>query len=163
MIPFIKREIMRAPSPKRFDEVIRKSEWMEKKSSRYEFFCPQCRSKRAIPLAPNPYEWRKFFRIALSVAFLNVITWHWFGVKGLFLVFPVWAVFELVYRLRLRAYGACPNCGFDPYLYLVDVKKARAEMNRFWTAKLTERAPSTADGPAPDAEKQKDQKLGASP
>ncbi len=55
-------------------------------------------------------------------------TWHWFDWKGIVSFVPFWAVFEVFYRTRMRAALVCDQCGFDPVLYLVDVKKAREQV-----------------------------------
>lgn len=72
------------------------------------------------------------------VVFAVVLTgalWSWMGVKGVFLFFPVWAVFEFVYRARARQSLVCPYCGFDPYLYKYDVKLAREKVKKFFADK----------------------------
>ena len=45
---------------------------------------------------------------------------------------------------------ACPHCGFDPYLYLADVKLARQEIEEHWKRKFAEHGipfPSPKHGP----------------
>lgn len=54
------------------------------------------------------------------------------------LFLPFWILFEVAYRLKVRADAICSYCGFDPYLYLVDVPKARAQVEAFWASKLGE-------------------------
>jgi hypothetical protein len=57
------------------------------------------------------------------------------GLKGVFLIFPVWALFEFVYRARARQSLICPHCGFDPYLYKHDIKLARKKVELFFAEK----------------------------
>ena len=61
--------------------------------------------------------------------------WRWCGPRGVFLIFPVWAVFEFFYRARARQSIICRNCGFDPYLYKFDVQLARQRVEIFWAEK----------------------------
>lgn len=51
---------------------------------------------------------------------------------------PLWVVYETWFRVSRRAALKCPYCGFDPVLYLVDIKRARAEIESFWEKKLKE-------------------------
>ena len=47
--------------------------------------------------------------------------------------------FEGYYRSRVRIALSCPHCGFDPYLYLTDVKRARQEIEAYWRKKFAEK------------------------
>jgi hypothetical protein len=58
-----------------------------------------------------------------------MLSWNWLGFVGLFSIVPFWIVFELVYRIRLRTGFECKVCGFDPYLYLHDIQKAKAQVD----------------------------------
>lgn len=60
---------------------------------------------------------------------LMLAAWPLFGAKGVVIFVPLWAGFETFYRLRARAKMRCDSCAFDPYLYLVDAKKARGEID----------------------------------
>ncbi|MCC7440338.1 MAG: hypothetical protein IT285_01815 [Bdellovibrionales bacterium] len=80
-----------------------------------------------------------FFRVGLTTAALMLASWPWFGWKGVVWYLPVWMAFESVYRLRLRAIMSCSQCGFDPYLYLTGVKRARAAIDAHWRQKFQER------------------------
>ena len=53
--------------------------------------------------------------------------------------FPLWILFETIYRARMRAALKCNSCGFDPSLYLVDVQKAKAGVERYWELKFAEK------------------------
>jgi hypothetical protein len=63
---------------------------------------------------------------------MGMISWPWFGLKGVIWFVPLWTIFEVVYRMRVRAALRCRNCGFDPYLFLVDVQKAKTEVDAHW-------------------------------
>jgi hypothetical protein len=66
-------------------------------------------------------------------------TWRWFEWKGIVSFLPFWLVFEVFYRARVRAALSCDQCGFDPILYLVDVKRARREIEEHWKKKFAEK------------------------
>lgn len=66
-------------------------------------------------------------------------TWNWFEWKGVVSFLPFWTFFEMVYRSRVRAALACTQCGFDPYLYLIDVPRAREVVENHWRKKFAEK------------------------
>lgn len=115
-----------------------KSIWRKPHSRIWSFYCPQCRAPRRAPTHPNPANPLNIGRIALCSAFFTLCTWSWFGWKGFVSFVPFWATFEIIYRSRMRGMLACPHCGFDPYLYLVDVKLARKEIEEHWKRKFAE-------------------------
>jgi hypothetical protein len=138
------------------DIFTKKSLWQAPKHSSFAFFCPQCKTERRISYHPRPTTARHIARVALTTAFVALLTWKWVAFKGVFFFFPLWAAFELFYRTRVRAELSCRSCGFDPYLYLTDVKKARAEIETFWRKKFTEKGityPGDAESPASVEEK----------
>lgn len=66
-------------------------------------------------------------------------SWQWLGWKGIISFIPFWMVFEVLFRSRARVVLNCPHCGFDPYLYLVDAKRAREEIEAHWRRKFAEK------------------------
>lgn len=78
-------------------------------------------------------------QIALTAAFMTLLAWHWLNWKGIFFFFPLWAGYEWIYRWRMRGMLACSVCGFDPYLFLIDEKWARREIEAHWKKKFAER------------------------
>jgi hypothetical protein len=104
----------------------------------YQFYCPHCKKERRLAYDPNPGTMRKIGQIALTTAFLTVVLWPWFDIKGIVLVLPIWTVYELYFRVSARADLACPYCGFDPFLFLTDVQKAKKEIENYWRKKLAE-------------------------
>lgn len=124
-----------------------KSVWKEHPHQVWGFYCPLCRAERRLPFRPSPGP-RHYAQIGLTTVFLAVLTWPLFGWKGLVLFLPLWTVFEMVYRARARAHLHCSQCGFDPYLYLVDVKRARKEVELHWRKKFAEHGvPYPGDAP----------------
>lgn len=106
----------------------KKTKWRGRVPKVWEFLCPVCKTQRKLPINPNPVRWKHIFQILLSTAFITLCTWPWFELKGIVVFFPLWGLFEFCYRIKVRTMMPCKKCGFDPYLYLTDVKKARGEI-----------------------------------
>jgi len=104
----------------------------------WEFFCPVCKNQRRSFYWPSP-RLRHYLQLAVFGAFLTACLWPWAGLKGAVLTFPVWAVFEFIYRARARQSLICPHCGFDPYIYKYDVKLARKKVEEHFAAKKAAR------------------------
>jgi hypothetical protein len=134
-----------------------RSLWRERHGKVWTFYCPQCRAARRADTHPDPARFENFARVGLSALVFMICTWNWFAWKGVFSFFPIWAVFEIVHRSRVRGMLACPHCGFDPYLYLVDVKLARSEIEAHWKRKFAEHGipfPAPKHGGAPEVAKE---------
>jgi hypothetical protein len=87
--------------------------------------------------------------MGLTAAFFTLVTWQWFTWKGVVSFVPLWVIFEAVYRARVRVAMRCPHCGFDPYLYLVDVNRARTEIESHWRKKFAEKGIPYPEKPQP--------------
>ena len=97
----------------------------------WEFYCPVCKNQRRSFYWPSPR--RKHYLSFAVYGFVQTLAlWGWAGSKGLFLILPVWAAFEFIYRARARQSLICPHCGFDPYVYKHDVKLARRKVEQFF-------------------------------
>lgn len=107
----------------------------EKKDRRYRFYCAQCRSERHLDFSPHPHTLKRYFQVGLTAGVFAWATSPFFGWKGIVSFLPFWVIFEIYFRIRVRAVMACPNCGFDPYLYMTDLEQTRAAMERHWRAK----------------------------
>jgi hypothetical protein len=99
------------------------------KPRRYDYFCLLCRVRSVAPVHPQLNQPLNFFRVLLTSVVFTMLSWNWLGFVGLFSIVPFWIVFELVYRIRLRTGFECKVCGFDPYLYLHDIQKAKAQVD----------------------------------
>jgi predicted RNA-binding Zn-ribbon protein involved in translation (DUF1610 family) len=110
----------------------------EKASNAWSFYCPHCTTARKIPCQPRPTA-QHFAQIALTAVFFTVLTWSWFSWKGLVSFIPLWTVFEAIYRGRVRVAMQCPHCGFDPFLYAVDIQRARQEIETHWRKKFADK------------------------
>jgi hypothetical protein len=102
--------------------------WQDRNGDRWKFYCPHCRAPRAIPYRPQPGGWRHYSQVGLTTAVFTLAAWPWFGIKGIVAFVPLWMAFEFFYRTRVRAALECDRCGFDPFLYLTDVKRARQQV-----------------------------------
>ena len=115
-----------------------------------------------MSIQPKP-GWKHFVQIMITAMFFTLVTWKFFEWKGIVSFVPFWIVFETVYRLKVRVEMSCPYCGFDPYLYLTDVKKARAEIENFWRLKFKERGIPFPGDPEPAVEDTVQKKIDESP
>lgn len=119
--------------------IPKKSIWRPAQKGVWQFFCPQCRTPRRLPYAPRPDHLIRVFQVSLSAALFTLFTWQWFKWRGVVSFVPIWTAYELFYRLYIRSKVACDQCGFDPYLYLTDVPKAKREIQKFWRNKFKEK------------------------
>ncbi|OFZ83113.1 MAG: hypothetical protein A3K03_10110 [Bdellovibrionales bacterium RIFOXYD1_FULL_44_7] len=117
----------------------KKAFWKERHPNVWAFFCPFCRAERRLPYNPRPGRLKHYIQVGLTAIVFTCVTWKWFQFKGLVSFLPFWAIFEIFYRTRVRVALSCPHCGFDPYLYLSDVKKAREEIENYWRKKFVEK------------------------
>jgi hypothetical protein len=115
-----------------------KSLWKNRYRYQFNFYCPLCRIPRRIGRRPKPVL-SHFLQVGLTAAFFTLLTWEWFAFKGLVSFLPLWIIFETIYRSQMRAALKCKTCGFDPNLYLVDVRKAKADVEKYWEMKLVEK------------------------
>lgn len=119
-------------------ETLKKSSWQSAGSRHYKFFCPMCKVERKLPFKPQPGA-RHYAQVAITAVMFTLVTWPLFEWKGIVSFVPFWVIFESFYRIRVRAKVRCNDCGFDPFLHLVDVKKARAEVEEHWRKKFEEK------------------------
>lgn len=120
------------------EQALKKSLWRNSSNQAWSFFCPLCRANRKVACHPRPKPIH-YAQVALSSVVFMLATWSWFDWKGIVSFVPLWAAFEVVYRSRVRVALNCPHCGFDPYLYLVDIKRAREEIEAHWRKKFAEK------------------------
>ncbi len=113
-------------------------------TSLYAYFCPLCKHPRATRIRPEIGTLRHYAQVALVTAVVTCALFPWLEWKGAVSFLPLWVIFELFYRSRLRESLKCTQCGFDPVLYIKDVGLARKEVEAFWS----ERLKSTPEAPA---------------
>lgn len=105
------------------------------KAGKMHFFCPLCHHHQSTNTIKrvSAKNLAQLMLLTLTTAF---VSWPIFGFKGLSLFFVYWGVFEFVYRLRKRQALVCESCGFDPFLYKQDVKKARTALKQHWEKRI---------------------------
>lgn len=114
--------------------------WKKIEQSGFKFYCVGCNRERRIHVPAKIGSARFYAQIAVTTAFFTVLTYPWLGFKGFaFFVIPVGIVFESLYRIKMRAAMVCPDCDFDPVLYLVDRKKAAHQVEQVWRKKFEQR------------------------
>lgn len=116
----------------------------------FSFFCPFCAVERRLKSRPDVNRPKYVFQVGLTSAVVTLIGWSWLGWKGLVSFIPLWIGFEIIYRLNTRTQLVCPDCGFDPFLYLADLKKARSQIEM--TLKQRYTAPAQKSSEAAPAE-----------
>ncbi len=116
-----------------------KTFWQDRYSNLWCFLCPLCKGPRRVPFRPRPGGFKQVSQVVLTALFFTVVTWSFFGWKGIISIVPFWTIFESVYRWRTRVALACPQCGFDPYLFLLDVKVAGKEVDAHWRKKFADK------------------------
>jgi hypothetical protein len=131
---------------------LEKTLWKGRSGEFWSFYCPMCRTPRRLPYRAKPGTARHFAQVASTAAFLTLLTWPWFGIKGIVSFVPLWIAFESIYRARTRAAVACSACGFDPFLYMNDIKRARTAVEGHWRRKYAEKGiPYPGDSAAESA------------
>jgi hypothetical protein len=95
----------------------------------------------------------------ISTAFFMLLAWPWLSWKGVVAFVPFWAIFEAIYRMKMRDALVCDECGFDPVLFLVNNKKAVKAVETHWRKRFEQMglpypekkptSPSVAPQPAP--------------
>lgn len=68
-----------------------------------------------------------------------MLSWPYFSWKGVVSFIPFWTLFEMIYRIRVRTLLSCETCGFDPYLFRINLKKAGGEVEQHWRKKFAAR------------------------
>lgn len=104
------------------------------KQNVHTFFCPLCSTERAYKTKPS-LNLLNHSQIALLTLVSTAVSYEWIGLRGLFLYFAYWAIFEMSVRVIFRKDVPCPHCGFDASWYKRDVKVARRLVKEFWDQK----------------------------
>lgn len=117
-----------------------KSIWKKIEQSGYRFYCVGCNRQRRIQPPAKLDSPLFYLQIVITTAALTVTTYPWLGLKGFaFFLIPVGLIFEVFNRMKMRAALVCPDCEFDPILYLVDRKKAAHQVEQVWRKKFQEK------------------------
>lgn len=117
-----------------------KAIWKDIEKSGYKFYCVGCNRQRRIQPPAKLDSVQFYIQILLTTAALTTVTYSWLGLKGFgFFVIPIALIFEAISRIKMRAALVCPDCEFDPILYLVDRKKAAHQVEQVWRKKFQDK------------------------
>ena len=131
--------------------------WRNRYQDIWSFMCPLCKEARRVPFRPRPGI-RQYFQVFLTSVVFTLVFWSFFGWKGIVSFVPLWAIYEISYRWRMRGALYCSKCGFDPYLFMIDEELAKKEVDTYWRKKLAEKGI-----PYPEKNKGSHQPSSASP
>jgi len=98
------------------------------------FFCPLCRTERAMTISPR-LTFKNYVQIFLTSIVFGAALYPFMSIKCFFVFFITWAAFELSVRTDFKKQVPCPHCGFDATWYKKDVKVARKLVKDFWEQK----------------------------
>ena len=113
--------------------------WKKIAAAGFRFYCVGCNRERRLSPPPKPGSTKFMVQILITTAFFTLLTYPWLNFKGLgFFIIPVGLVFEAFYRMKMRGALVCPDCSFDPILYLVDRDKAVRQVEAAWRKKFEE-------------------------
>ncbi len=114
--------------------------WKKIEESGFKFYCVGCNRERRIHPPAKIGSFLFYIQILITTAALTLAAFPWLGFKGIvFFIIPVGIAFEGFYRMKMRAAIVCPDCDFDPILYLVDRKKAAHQVEQVWRKKFEQR------------------------
>lgn len=105
------------------------------RDGRIHFYCPLCHNHQTTNVIER-VQWKHHAQLALFTVVFTILAWPIFETKGIFFYLIFWAGFEFIHRLKKRHSLVCNTCGFDPFLYKQDVKKAREAVRKFWEEKI---------------------------
>ncbi len=109
------------------------------KKAKTRFYCPLCRTERALTISPR-IKRSHWLQIALTSVVITIFTFSYLKFVSFASFFLVWGVFELVIRALFKRQLPCPHCGFDASWYKRDVKVARRKVSEFWEGKTNSKA-----------------------
>lgn len=123
----------------KLEKMLTKSIWRPRGGPIWTFVCPLCRVTRRLPFRNKLGGGFQVFQLVLTTLAFLIAAWPWFGWRGLVSFVPFCIVFEAIYRWRRRAALACRECGFDPFLYKIDLQGAKREIEEHWKRKFAEK------------------------
>jgi hypothetical protein len=95
-----------------------------------QFLCPCCKAQRRMNIDPHFGKMQHILQLLVTTIVVTLCGWPWFQWRTALLFFIFWAIYEVIYRLRLRSKLECPYCGFDPVTFLGDKEKAIAQVKQ---------------------------------
>ncbi len=113
--------------------------WRKLEQTGFKFYCVSCHRERHLAVPARVGTPQFYFHVLVATAFLMLVFWPLFHAKGVVLLVPIWGAFEALYRMKFRSMLVCPDCDFDPVLYLVNPDKAVIQVENVWRKKFEER------------------------
>lgn len=101
------------------------------KQPSHEFLCTLCSAPRQMRYSKH-LSIRNYLQILLLSVTASYFLFPLMKAKVVFLLFPIWLIFELGNKLLYRRELPCPYCGFDPSWYRRDVRVAKKMVQSFW-------------------------------
>ena len=106
----------------------------------FRFYCVGCNRERRHSSPARVGSPLFFTHILITTAFMTLLTWPWMHWKGFFaFLIPVGVALEGFYRMKMRGALICPDCSFDPVLYLSNPEKAVRQVEASWRKKFQEK------------------------
>lgn len=110
--------------------------WKKLERTGFRFYCVSCHRERLLAVPARAGSFQFNIHVLVTTAFLMLVTWPLFHFKGVVLFIPIWAAFEGFYRMKMRSVLVCPDCDFDPVLYMVDRDQAVQKVEDVWRRKF---------------------------
>lgn len=114
---------------------LKRSLWKERGLNDYRFFCPLCKAPKRLSYHPRFGAGRQLLQIFLTAFVVALLTWNFLKWKGIVWIVPIWGGYEFIFRSKKRIDLKCVECGFDPYLFLLDEQSAKKEIQSHWEKK----------------------------
>lgn len=108
------------------------------KSASNNFYCPLCRTPRAIMVQPRP-SFKNHLQILLTTSVMVLLFYPIMEWRALVFFFIIWGGLEAFQRLLFKKDVPCPHCGFDASWYKKDVREAKRRVQEFWVTKNAEK------------------------
>jgi hypothetical protein len=105
------------------------------RAGKLHFFCPLCRYHQSTNTITK-VGWKHHAQMTVLTITTIILGWPLFGLKAISFYLFYWMLFEFFYRIRKREALVCESCGFDPFLYKADVKKAREALKAHWQTRI---------------------------
>lgn len=107
------------------------------KNPKRKFICALCSAPREMRYTKE-LEGKNFLQIIALSAFASWALFPLMGVKSFFMIFPLWALVEIINKVLYRKEVPCPYCGFDAIWYRRDVSVANKKVKEYWSENFPE-------------------------
>jgi len=100
-------------------------------SSHRRCYCAFCRRPRKAYVKRH-LAWTDVMSCVALTALSTAVIWRGVSPKAILILVSVLIVAEMIVQLRWRMSMPCPNCGFDPLLYVRNPDLAARQVRRFY-------------------------------